>query len=635
MQEVKRHIEKLPKLDLGDDLFSLIGLQKGDYAKPQLAEAYIEYEKNHGFELASYAAWKVLRDNIYRKLYDETHSFSDLIDAGFFLDTVPPEDEHLLAFDERLFTTPIHKLAGNIHSSPSDDPPIVLLTTGGFSPIHYGHLNMMETAKKALEARGRTVVGGYFSPSHDHYVGTKYGGEAKLNAEHRIYLCQQAVDDSHWLSADPWEGLYQKTDINFTDVIERLKAYVNHFTPSGQEIQVYYVFGADNAGFTRVMKFADGAVCVSRSSAFNVRPSVFELDDIKDNSRLLFIRSDDESSDFSSSAARRWRTQLMPKSVAVPYFRWKKDLLSEDDITLMPTKEYIIRADATWALEKRLDRELTREETAALEVFCRGLTNTIQKSFSAPKKPDVEQPIKVTIYDSEEQNQYAQELYRTTPHVLNLDVRTNEQGGINASRLFNLADGQLRAVDLIARPTFPALNEQIAQIMPGDYLLVDDDIATGTTLNLLMGMLPDTVRVTSIRTLFNYSRRMLSQKSENAISYEVLDVVDQRDFILGASSGGLVVTLPSGELARAMYVYPFISLYSRATLPLSAQLASSIEVWRLNAELYESVWSDKVLADIDPLTAKLFISVGFTDQSRVVDICRYYFEALSAFSVPE
>ena len=44
---------------------------------------------------------------------------------------------------------------------------IILVTTGGFSPIHEGHLHTLNIAKKELEKKGYHIAGGYLSPSHE------------------------------------------------------------------------------------------------------------------------------------------------------------------------------------------------------------------------------------------------------------------------------------------------------------------------------------------------------------------------------------------------------------------------------------------------------------------------------------
>ena len=69
-----------------------------------------------------------------------------------------------------LLTTPVSKL---IDFKEKKENPVVLLSTGGFDPIHDGHIYMMEFAKEALEKKGYHVIGGYLSPSHESYVSTK------------------------------------------------------------------------------------------------------------------------------------------------------------------------------------------------------------------------------------------------------------------------------------------------------------------------------------------------------------------------------------------------------------------------------------------------------------------------------
>ena len=73
----------------------------------------------------------------------------------------------------------------------------ILLATGSFNPIHTGHVDMMNFAKKELESLGKyTVIGGFMSPSHDSYVSTK---GSYIGSDDRIEMIKLAVEDSDWI----------------------------------------------------------------------------------------------------------------------------------------------------------------------------------------------------------------------------------------------------------------------------------------------------------------------------------------------------------------------------------------------------------------------------------------------------
>lgn len=88
----------------------------------------------------------------------------------------------------------------------ADRTPLVLIACGSFSPITFLHLRMFEMA--ADYARFNTqfeVVGAYLS-----CVGDAYKKTGLVKAEHRINMCNLAVQQSTWISVDPWEALHSE-----------------------------------------------------------------------------------------------------------------------------------------------------------------------------------------------------------------------------------------------------------------------------------------------------------------------------------------------------------------------------------------------------------------------------------------
>jgi Cytidylyltransferase-like len=615
--------DKLPRHLEDIDLFGLLGIDKTTN-RTEVDEAYLRIENPTGDQ---FTAWKLLRDEAYSALYQSTGSILKAVEAGFVVDSMSFDQITSTDYSSKLCVTPTFKIKSNIQGIQDDLPLIVLVTTGAFSPLHYGHLSMMETARKALQAQGRHVVGGYISPSHDAYVSTKYNGEASLSAAHRTHIARKAVDSSDWLMVDPWEGSYLPTDVNFTDVIRHIKDHLRFVFP-GQPVEVYYVFGADNACFTRVLQYMDGGVCVSRSSSFNPRPSIFAGEGIVDNSRLIFVRSDDETSDFSSTAVRKWKPQLMPKDASIDYFGWKKTLITDDLDVPLPPQNYIIRDDIEWALAQYFVGNFPEDVLAAADTFKFGLKKLIESSFANAVLPDRSREIRVFFYSQAEQYKVAKHIESASP-TLNIDTATNDGKGINFSRMFEISDSQFRPTGLISRPGYAPIEEQIRSINPGVYTFLDDDIASGATLNLFMGMLPETVTIGSIRTLFSHSRRILSDSNQ----HECLDVVDVRDFLLGSRAGGLVVGgIGDNDMVRAPYVEPFVNLNSRAYIPLSMCRSFSIGVWQLNYDFYKALDNKFTLAEASKEFRELMLRLGFDNTDTLHEIAGYYLDRLIGIS---
>src|SRR3989344_6145664 len=122
-------------------------------------------------------AWKLLRDPFFSLSYSRYRTTESVIEAGFFNDGLDPEDYSEDVKNPFWLTTPFHKILDNISNfsqKEKNKPLVVLVSTGAFAPIHAGHVKMMEIAKKEIENRGKIVLGGYISPSHDGYLAEKH-----------------------------------------------------------------------------------------------------------------------------------------------------------------------------------------------------------------------------------------------------------------------------------------------------------------------------------------------------------------------------------------------------------------------------------------------------------------------------
>lgn len=198
--------------------------------------------------------WKLARDLFLRPLV-EAQGEEVAWSAGFFFDNDP---EHQPLDDVDWLCTPRPRCLR------SGDRPVVLLATGGFCPVHEGHLAMMRAARAAATTAGYTVVGGYLSPGHDEYVRLKCGAEA-IPASVRLEQCAAAAAATDWLSVDAWESLHRRVAVNYTDVVARLRAYLRrHVDP---RIDVLYVGGGDNARFAQPFQQDAGCVIVDRPGA--------------------------------------------------------------------------------------------------------------------------------------------------------------------------------------------------------------------------------------------------------------------------------------------------------------------------------------------------------------------------------
>lgn len=371
--------------------------------------------------------WKIRRDPYLAPLAERLGEQAAW-DAGFFLDD-DPDDAALDDVDWRCTPRPKRPAAG--------ERPVVLLSTGGFCPVHAGHLAMMERAREAAEAAGHSVMGGYLSPGHDDYLRLKCGAGA-VPASVRLRECADAAASSGWLSVDPWEALHRRVSVNFTDVTARLRAYLRaHVDP---RVEVLYVCGGDNARFALAFTERGGCVVVGRPGA---EP---EFD--------------------------RWRARLGDH----PGVLW-----AEGD---HPASSRAMRAPV-WAAGEKPRLRLRLEDDRAVKTLGLAGFGRFQEGVRALLASMVD--LRVAPW-REAVDEGA---------VISLDPMLPAASNLALSRLF--APGGYESFGHVARPGWAPLAEQAAAVAPGEYVLRDDDRVSGATLAAARSLLPPGVRVKETR----------------------------------------------------------------------------------------------------------------------------------------
>ena len=144
----------------------------------------------------------------------------------------------------------------------SSDQFCVLLSTGSFSPIHKGHVQMMSSARLVLQDANYTVLGGYLSPSHDSYVAGKSRGKAYVCAAHRAEMVRVAIRDHPWLRVGLWEARQVGRWPDYPEVARSLQTVTDRL---GRSVRVFYVCGSDHARRCNLFSMKGiGIVAVSR-----------------------------------------------------------------------------------------------------------------------------------------------------------------------------------------------------------------------------------------------------------------------------------------------------------------------------------------------------------------------------------
>ncbi len=367
--------------------------------------------------------WKVLRDQQYYELFCE-HGLDYILNAGFFFDTA--EEEVDIFASTGITCTPYHFMEDRLRKAKK---PCVLLTTGALSPIHSGHIEMMTASKSRLENLGWDVVGGYFAPGHDEYISFKLREEA-IPIHYRIKYILDKTKDIDWLTVDPWAGIFQTCDINFTDIVLRLRMYLTRYL--GIDIPVFYVCGADNARFAKA--FEKQGHCVV---AYRDEKSESDYHDLVETDRIIKTYKPDAS---SSTKIRKLH-------------KWEKD---EKSAFIRDTYPFEDMSD-------KLEKELTQ----------------LHKLFKTRFK-------KVDFHFSEVQDEQFSNL-SLTEKVITIDPYTENVHRIGVSRLYDCFG--MTKLGFCHRPEEVYFDVQINKIPKGTYFLHDDDIYTGETMGFTKDLL--------------------------------------------------------------------------------------------------------------------------------------------------
>jgi len=519
-------------------------------------------------------------------------------EAGFFedsrtsLEPDPREETDWLC-------TPIFHARERLQRSHPEQPLAVLLSTGAFCPVHPGHLALLEHARQALEARGMCVLAGYLSPGHDEYVMGKCGAQVPP-AAHRAHLCQQAVSGSEWLMVDEWEALHTSAALNFSLVIERLQNYLNRHLACARPVRVFYVFGSDNARFSLSFLRRGQAVCVERPGYRDRLEHYANHPRLRGNARVTFVR-DVVLPNVASTQVRQGDFELLAPNVRALWAGWHgpgKDR----------SARLFLRDEGAWSVQHWTGREQAYAE------FTRQVAVAVEDSFRLAQLPDPPTPLQLCVLSLQQQRQEALERFGAE-HILSLDPCLPGVANLGVSRCFELCADAIRP-GLVARPGWPPLEEQLAAIPPGTYSLVDDDIATGHTMQAVLGRLPEHCRVDRQAALCQLP----------SLGEGLVDLGDVRDFLLGSWEGGLVVCLPDGRLARVPYLLPYVNPADRLSLPLSQSLAFSRRVWQLNADFFQP--TALTVADAPMAFGELCRYLGLPPELLLADWCRWHLDRL-------
>ncbi len=110
----------------------------------------------------------------------------------------------------------------------------VIVGTGSYNPLTRMHIRMYLLAKQFLESRTDYVVlGSLLSPAHPSLVRQRYRTCPLENMPplHRLAISQMCVEQSKWMSVDPWE-ITRRRSMEYSSLLEHVSSMMQHNFPS-------------------------------------------------------------------------------------------------------------------------------------------------------------------------------------------------------------------------------------------------------------------------------------------------------------------------------------------------------------------------------------------------------------------
>lgn len=543
-----------------------IYLEKDDYDffnmfdLNNIENSFFNVQEKYGKDVAT-VGLKILKDPYFSALYLKNRSIDFLYKSGFFIDDIPlnyNKHENIT-----FLTSNLDKVIFNKNKSNPSLKNIVLLSTGGFSPIHEGHLSLFEQTHDYLKSKFN-ILGWFVSPSHDLYVDNKYQGSAKMHIEKRNFLIQNLCKDHPYLELEQFEANFCEFELNFTEVANRLKKYLNFYLKD--DIEICYVFGSDNYLFYNAFLDKDLSCCIERPNKEISNPFTSEKN---------FYLPSKFKTNISSTEIR--------KNFSFPEIEYPSSYF------------YGIRDDG---LESISNFKMKKNKYNS---FFKEFVSIIKEYL--PNNPIIE-----TI-SLKKQKKYVKKL--KIKNTISCDIHIKGKYNLEISRLFKICEKQEKPLHIISRR-----NTSIPYIPKGQYTLIEDDSVSGNTIKSINSLLnPNNVYINDYIFLTKVNNK------------NFFDVIDIRDFIVGAKNSGLYVSFIDTNI-RVPYLEPYVNLNSRASIKITRQKEFSKKIWILNKKLYSQLDKNLKLKNLSEDFQLLMIKQGFSLNDYIQDIFDYHINML-------
>lgn len=263
---------------------------------------------------------------------------------------------------------------------------------------------------------------------------------------------------------------------------------------------------------------------------------------------------------------------------------------------------YVMRRDSDYVAAQYTARlgieEAFGDVRAAYDSTVDALATAIMAAFqSAYERPAVD------LLDAQEIDRRRGELIASlgAGTVISMDPLM-EEGALPLAFSRCYLPGGVEYVEMIPRPGYPPLEEQVAAITAAagsePIVVVEDDFFSGETLTTMLGTYLGALAENVIGVVVGTKVGLLEPNFAvlPAVRYICeddrdplgkIDLGDPRDYVVGAS--GLVCRLRSGRLGRLPYILPFVSPAARASIPKAAEGELSAAAFDLSRRFYEEL----------------------------------------------
>jgi len=127
--------------------------------------------------------------------------------------------------------------------------PAVCFYNGSFVPIHGGHINVLEEAKRYINNLGtHELLGAFISPSHSGYIANKLNPEEIIGVGHRLSMIYLAIENLDWVMVDLFE-IFQAYSTPLFIIMEAFMSRVQSQIVDGKQIDVFWLHGEDLLGY--------------------------------------------------------------------------------------------------------------------------------------------------------------------------------------------------------------------------------------------------------------------------------------------------------------------------------------------------------------------------------------------------